>query len=165
MHAESYTSYTVKAPGKKRIYVVDDEQVIARTLCIILEMFGYEASMFFSAESALEAVQQAAPDLILSDIVMMGEMNGVELAELLAKTHPFINVMLISGQGLASDACRSAQKRGFSPEVRMKPIAPRELLARIEVLLGPREDKPVRRSWPLNHEALVAANSNQVIGI
>lgn len=157
MHVNEQSCVRPHISGVKRIYVVDDEQLIARTLCLILGIFGYEASMFFDAESAWEAIQQSAPDMVLSDVVMTGEMNGVDLAERLAVTHPRIKVMLISGQGMSSDALKRARERGFSPEIRMKPVAPRELLTSIEALLGSREQKLVRSSWPLSSNVLTTA--------
>ena len=157
MHGAEYTRVTAQTTQKKRIYVVDDEQVIASTLCTILELSGYEASMFFSAESAWAAIQNSAPDMVLSDVMMTGEMDGVDLAELLAATHPLIKVMLISGHGTSSDPLRRAQDRGFFPEIRTKPIAPKELLSRIKTLLGFREDKAMNCSWPMGQDAFAAA--------
>ena len=45
----------------KRIFVVDDERVIADTLVIILRNSGYEATAFYDAQSALEQVESLQP--------------------------------------------------------------------------------------------------------
>ena len=159
MHCSEQMCVTAHVPKKNRIYVVDDEQIIARTLCVILQRSGYEASMFFSAESALEAIQNSAPDLVLSDVMMMGEMDGVELAEVLSETHPLIKVMLISGQGMSSGSLKKANSRGFCPEIWIKPIAPKELLGKIGALLLPRQDKLVYQSCPMGQVALATATA------
>ena len=70
-----------------RVYVVDDEQVIAQTLAMILSSQGFESKSFTSPADALEAVRTAPPDLLISDIVMP-ELNGVELAIKVKERHP-----------------------------------------------------------------------------
>lgn len=147
--------------GKPKIYVVDDEQVIASTLCLILQRVGYDASMFFSAETALAAIHSAAPDLVLSDITMTGAMNGVDLAELLAQTHPLTKVLLVSGMGNSSYSLRNAKARGFVPEVRMKPISPPLLLAEIAGLLAKPASRSSHRSLPLYDPGCAAAATLQ----
>lgn len=121
---------------KKRVYVIDDEQVVARTLCWILEKSGYEASMFSDAKSALEQIQKVQPDLVLSDLLITGEMNGIDLAELLAAQYPGIKVMLLNGDPRSSGPLNRAQDRRFFPNIYMKPIAPPVLLNKIAALLA-----------------------------
>ena len=75
--------------AKQRILIVDDEEDICMILSYSLQKAGYEVLVAHSAEEALELLQSpnsliaSSPiDLILLDI-MMGEMSGLEMAEIL----------------------------------------------------------------------------------
>ena len=64
-----------------KVLIVDDEIIIARELEARLQSMGY--SVVGIASSGAEAIQRAGetqPDLILMDIVLKGDMNGVEAA-------------------------------------------------------------------------------------
>lgn len=121
---------------RKRIYVADDEQIIAKTICLILTNAGYECSFFFSAEAILEAVTQHAPDLVLSDVVLTGPMTGIDLAEIIADKYAHTRVMLLSGQAQTSELLDKAQERGFQLRVHAKPIHPGVMLQEIATLLS-----------------------------
>src|SRR5450631_1393180 len=60
-----------------RLLIVDDEQVIADSLALILGQFGYETTAIYSGERAVEAASALTPDVVISDVAM-GGMNGIE---------------------------------------------------------------------------------------
>jgi CheY-like chemotaxis protein len=62
-----------------RVYVVDDELLIARTLADILIDDGYEATFFTDPLEALSMVASGPPAFLISDVAMPG-ISGVELA-------------------------------------------------------------------------------------
>lgn len=67
---------------KAKIMVVEDETIIAAEICKQLELFGYEVGPSVrSAEEAIERVENEQPNLILMDIVLKGEMDGIDAAE------------------------------------------------------------------------------------
>ena len=74
--------------AKQRILIVDDEEDICMILSYSLQKAGYDTLVAHSAEEALELLQSPIAntpspiDLILLDI-MMGEMSGLEMAEIL----------------------------------------------------------------------------------
>jgi CheY-like chemotaxis protein len=113
------------------IFVVDDERVIADTLCAILRCSGYEARAFYEAESALVACEEQLPDLVLSDVSMPG-MNGTELAVMLKDRFPRCEVLLFTGAVASRDLLRAAREKGYEFELLTKPVHPKELLARLE---------------------------------
>ncbi|MHA1948096.1 MAG: response regulator, partial [Candidatus Hodarchaeales archaeon] len=65
---------------KKRILVVDDEPDTLELMQTILEHEGYEVINTQDGKQALEAISHN-PDLILLDIRMPGEMNGIEVCK------------------------------------------------------------------------------------
>jgi DNA-binding NtrC family response regulator len=116
---------------RHRIFVVDDEPVIAQTMGMILGNFGFDATSFTEPLKALEACRSHSPDLLISDVMMPG-INGIELAIQLLKISPECKVLLFSGQAATVDLLEAARSRGTNFEVIAKPVPPRELLRRIE---------------------------------
>jgi DNA-binding response OmpR family regulator len=114
----------------KRIFVVDDEKCIADTLVTILRKSGYESSAFYDAKSALAACKAAAPELIISDVVMPG-MSGVDMAVRVKQQHPNCKVLLFSGNAATSDLLEDARGLGYDFELLAKPIHPKDLLAKV----------------------------------
>jgi FixJ family two-component response regulator len=62
-----------------RVFIVDDEHVIASTLAAILRMHGYSATFFTSPVEALATSRSGVPDLLISDVAMPG-ISGIDLA-------------------------------------------------------------------------------------
>jgi DNA-binding NtrC family response regulator len=116
----------------KRIFVVDDERIIADSLATILNNSGYQASAFYDAESALLACELGNPDCIITDVVMPG-MSGVDLAVAIKDRFPACRVLLFSGQAATSDLLATMRARGPDFDVLPKPVHPRDLLARLEM--------------------------------
>ena len=117
----------------KRILIVDDEKNIADTLAMVFKIKGHEAMAAYSAESAVETVEQFEPDIVLSD-VMMGKMTGVDLAIYLSKARPDCKVVLFSGQAATADLLREASRKGHEFRLLAKPIHPQKLLEDIAAL-------------------------------
>ena len=123
----------MKAANGTRVFVVDDEQVIALTLTTILKQSGFDATAFNSPIEALEKAREESPDLIISDVVMPG-MSGVELAIQLQALCPNCKILLFSGQAATADLLSAARKSGHNFELLSKPIHPTDLLRSIQNL-------------------------------
>jgi len=119
-----------KPKNEYRIYVVDDEPIIASTLGTILSQKGFEVSCFVDPLKALEAVQRKAPDFLIADVVMP-EMSGIELAIVIRETCPSCTVLLFSGQIVTTQLLEAARDRGHDFEVLTKPVHPGEILDRV----------------------------------
>src|SRR5690606_39642461 len=74
----------VEAPQQKaagHILLVDDDEKVAATVAQMLEQLGYQVSRCASAAAALEWLENGGrANLVFSDVMMPGGMNGVELA-------------------------------------------------------------------------------------
>jgi len=67
---------------KTRVLVVEDERVVARAIQKHLEKIGYEVPFVASSgETALKKLEEIRPDLILMDIVLKGNLSGIDTAE------------------------------------------------------------------------------------
>jgi len=113
-----------------RIFVVDDEPVIASSLAAILQMNGFSARFFTCPLEALAAARSESPDLIISDVAMP-DISGIDLAIQMRAQHPNCKILLFSGQAGTSDLLESARARGYDFRLLQKPIQPTEFLFEI----------------------------------
>ncbi len=111
------------------VLVVDDEPLICETVAAVLATSGLAVIKAHCGTRALELALRQTPDLLLSD-VMMGGMNGIELAITIATELPACKVLLFSGHASLKDLA-PAQACGFDFPLMTKPIHPVELLKRV----------------------------------
>ncbi len=135
---------------KTRILVVDDEEDLCEILKFNLETHGYEVTMAFSGEEALEK-DITDYSLILLD-VMMGGMNGFDVARCLRSSEETrdIPIIFLTAKGTENDKIT-----GFNAgadDYISKPFSIREVLLRIKAVLR-RAHKPV--SQEKQHHQLV----------
>jgi CheY-like chemotaxis protein len=116
--------------AKRRVLVVDDEQVIADTLSIILNKAGFDASPVYTGTAAVESARTMQPDLIISDVIMP-DMNGIEAAIQIRAFLPECKILLFSGQAATADLLESARAKGHEFEILAKPVHPQDLLAKL----------------------------------
>jgi DNA-binding NtrC family response regulator len=126
-----------------RVFVVDDEPVIAFSLAAILELHGYIAASFTSPRDALIAAQSKAPDLLISDVVMPG-ISGIDLAIQMKARYPSCKILLFSGQATTRDLLMDARTHGHDFVLIEKPIHPSDMLSKIGRLVAEREIAPDR---------------------
>lgn len=116
--------------GTRRVLILDDEQIIANTLALILNRSGFEARAVYTGESAIETARELSPDVLISDVIMQG-MTGIEAAIRISEIVPHCRVILFSGQATTSDLLERAQASGHRFELLVKPVHPRALLDRL----------------------------------
>jgi DNA-binding response OmpR family regulator len=111
---------------------VDDERVIADTLATILRREGYETAAAYDGSSALTLCETFGPELVISDVVMLPGMSGIDLAIRIRQQYPGCKILLFSGQAATAGLLDEARRKGHEFELLAKPIHPKELLARID---------------------------------
>jgi excisionase family DNA binding protein len=119
-------------PGGPLVLVVDDDVRLREYMRVNLEVEGYTVREAESAEQALAAIEDKAPELVLLDVVMPG-VDGWQLLQKLQELHGSIPVIMFSGQVDERSAAEAEQRgaRGFVG----KPFDPQELLARARALV------------------------------
>jgi CheY-like chemotaxis protein len=78
------------------VLVVDDHPVVAAAIAAVLGREGYAVTLARDGREAVDALRDAAFDLVVTDIVMP-RMDGIELIGLLRREHPGLPVVAISG--------------------------------------------------------------------
>lgn len=83
-----------------QIFIVEDHPIMRESVRMLLERQSGMAVQgeAATAESALAALAQNLPDLVLIDVSLPG-MNGIELAQTIHKQYPALPVMILSGHG------------------------------------------------------------------
>jgi len=85
-------------PNGIRVLVVEDNPDVAETAAALLEQLGSQPHVVSSAEAALGALQAGElPDVLFSDIVMAGAMDGLALARRVRTEWPGLPILLTTG--------------------------------------------------------------------
>ncbi|HPS45286.1 MAG TPA: response regulator, partial [Treponemataceae bacterium] len=119
--------------SKERIYIVEDERIIAIDLQRRLERLGYRVcGMAASGEEALAGIRQNLPDLVLMDIVIQGELDGIQVAVTI-KNELNIPVIFLSAytDSKTLERAKEASPLGYI----LKPFKERELATLLEMAL------------------------------
>ena len=83
--------------GKERILIVDDELDLLSLAGDYVSSLGYDVYKAVSGSDALEVLSKESIDLVFSDVVMPGGINGYELANKVSELYPDVKVILSSG--------------------------------------------------------------------
>ena len=112
---------TAEPGGSRIVLLVEDNPDVATVSAGLLEQLGYTVRQVANAEAALREIELDGIDLVFSDIVMPGKMDGLGLARHLKAVRPGLPILLTSGY---SDAALNV--RGDFPILR-KPYEIHEL--------------------------------------
>ncbi len=115
-----------------RVLIVEDDEGVAAFVCQMFEELGWQFRRAPTAGSALDLIEADEPfDLVFSDMVMPGEMDGVSLARRIATLRPGMPILLTTGY---SDAAITAAEEGL--RLLAKPYRLEDLAAELDVLRG-----------------------------
>lgn len=93
---------------KINVLVVEDESIVSKDIQHSLKKLGYTVvGAAATGEKALELAREEQPDIVLMDIMLKGEMNGVEVAEIV---HRELNIPVIFLTAYADEATLSKAK-------------------------------------------------------
>ena len=120
--------------ARKRILVVDDERIIADTLVTILKQNGFDATVAYSGEQAVELAHGLEPALVLSDVIM-GPLNGIDAAILIVRSQPGCKILLFSGQPAVAEMLDTAARNGHRFDILAKPVHPDTILRQVRSLV------------------------------
>jgi len=121
------------SPPPLRIFVVDDDEIILKSLSRTLRRPGFEVLSFNSAEAALARLGEA-PDLIVCDY-HLPKVDGLSVAAQAKRAHPRARTLLMSG-AIEDDAVLAALQSKVVDRFLVKPWRQDELLALVDALLA-----------------------------
>jgi len=121
--------------GSETILLVEDDSLVRTYASAQLEALGYRVVTAETAKDAIEAVEQGCtPDLLFTDVIMPGGMNGRDLAEHLRRRRPALKVLYTSGytHGAIDEAPESS---GPIRHLLGKPYRRRDLATKVREVL------------------------------
>jgi DNA-binding response OmpR family regulator len=115
----------------KRILVVDDEEMIVRTVRAYLDREGFKTYAATDGEGALRAFEEKGPDLIVLDL-MLPKLNGIEVTKRI-RAKSSVPIIMLTAK--AAEADRIVGLELGADDYVVKPFSPRELVARVRAVL------------------------------
>src|SRR5665213_3439284 len=119
------------ASGTARVLVVDDEQPLAQLVADYLRRDGLEATVCFDGPGAVRAAREIEPDVVILDLGLPG-MDGVEVCRQL-RTFSDCYVVMLTARSDEIDKLIGLSVG--ADDYMTKPFSPRELVARVRVML------------------------------
>jgi len=117
---------------KRRVLVVDDEENVTHLVSSALRFDGFETVTADSGPSALAAVAESDPDLVVLDVMMPG-MDGLGVLQNLRAAGSQVPVIFLTARDAATD--RIGGLRAGADDYVVKPFSVEELLARVHAVL------------------------------
>jgi PAS domain S-box-containing protein len=114
-------SFRAASSGSGTVLLVEDNPDVATASAGLLEQLGYAVRWVSNAEAALAAIAGDGIDLVFSDIVMPGKMDGLTLAQTIRGKYPRLPILLATGY---SDTLR---KTSLGFQILRKPYEIHEL--------------------------------------
>ncbi len=119
--------------AKGSILVVEDEKIIAKDIANVLKKFGYAVpAIASSGEEAIRRLEEMSVDLVLMDIVLKGDIDGIEAAKRITER---FNIPVVHLTAYADDDTLSRVKETRPFGYIIKPFKERELYTTIEIAL------------------------------
>lgn len=119
--------------GKPSILIVENDELVALFIQLKLELFGYQnIGKCTRGEDAIELAGQLRPDLILMDIQLDGDIDGITAAESIRSKYN-LPVVFLTGNRSDDELSRATRAHAFGYII--KPFSDQELRAVIEMAL------------------------------
>lgn len=151
---QTMTQPTTSQASGRPILVVDDDVKIVRLVRMYLERAGYRVIEATDGRSALAAIAEEAPALVILDI-MLPEIDGLSVLRAVRRTDQ-TPVIILSARGLTDD--RITGLGAGADDYLPKPFSPAELVLRVQRILertGGRGGSDGRTREPIRHADLV----------
>ena len=131
----------VETTHRHRIFVVEDEEDIARLIRHNLQAAGYDVQTFFSGSMVVAQALREQPSLFLLDVMLPG-MDGFDLCRQIRLTTALAKtpVIFLTAKTDESDRVKGLELGG--DDYITKPFSPRELVARIRTVLRTQREVP-----------------------
>ncbi|XHR92387.1 response regulator [Mucilaginibacter sp. UC70_90] len=114
----------------KKILIVEDESLVAYDLKLILTRAGYKVcGIADSVPEALEIIDEQKPEMVLLDIFLKGNLNGIDLAKVLTSKNIAFVYLSANFQESILERAKATQPYGFL----VKPFREKELLITLDV--------------------------------
>ena len=108
------------------VLIIDDEPNIRRMVGALLASEGYEVRDAAEGAVGLQRIAESCPDVVLLDLMIPGELDGLETLARLRASVPDVPVIMMSGKAGLSDAVKATKLGAFN--FLEKPLSPEGVL-------------------------------------
>ncbi|NOZ02877.1 MAG: response regulator [Deltaproteobacteria bacterium] len=147
--------------ARKRILIVDDEEVNRRILMAALAPLGHEVVTASNGLEAMREVRDNPPDVILLDVIMP-EMDGYEVVRNLKGKDEFRFIPIVMVSGLKDEKARVTAFEAGVDDFLIKPVGRTEIKARVGSLLKVKAYHDYMRLHEMELEAQVQDRNEQL---
>ena len=134
-------------PRTKVVLVVDDDDVICTLVSMALQMEGFQTVAAANGEEALKRMDDRAPDLIITDL-MMPRQGGYEfLRHLNARGEKRVPVIIVTGHDLQDSTIELIRQEANVVEFLKKPLLAKMLAFTAHKTLGTTWKRPKSDPW------------------
>jgi DNA-binding NtrC family response regulator len=113
-------------PTQKRILVVDDENPVREICFRVLKGLGYNVETAATGDEAKNRFETQPYDLVITDLRMPGQLDGLTLGHAIKKTSPHTPIILMTGFPDVGDAVETLRLGAL--DYLIKPFGPEELI-------------------------------------
>ena len=120
----------------KKVLIVDDKEEVRELVEVTLRLENYKILMAENGEKAINITKDEKPDLIIMDILMPGEIDGLEVTRRI-KCDPELKeckIIMLTAKGQKDDI-EEGYEAGADIYL-VKPFSPMELTKKVEEILG-----------------------------
>ena len=152
------------------VLIIDDDEILCNRLQTYFSQYGLELLVANTPSDGLEMLKQHQPEVLLLD-VMLPEIDGFSLCKSIRLEHS-LPIIMLTARGELSDKVLGLEIG--ADDYLAKPFEPRELVARIQVLLR-RNVKPVNQQecwqfkdltiYPQQHKAILDGQQIKLTGM
>lgn len=142
------------------VLIVEDDSIIAESIKMTLQKLDYEVTSIISwGERVADAIERDKPEIVLMDIRLRGEMDGIQTASMINEQFDLPVVFLTS---YSDDITIRNAKMAYPYGYLVKPFEERELYATLEIALFKHETSKELEKYRNHLEALVRERTQEL---
>jgi len=123
---------------KRKILIIEDEDIARNNFCATLEKEGYITDPAKNGDEALEKISKPSfYEIIIMDLKMPGKIAELKLLDAIKEMYPEQKVIIVTGYYKDVETATLAMKRGVFDYL-IKPVLPERLISAVEEALTPR---------------------------
>jgi DNA-binding NtrC family response regulator len=151
----------------EKILLVDDDATFRFTMCEYFRTRNYEIEAFSSTAEAWAQLKEkrSTPDVVISDIQIPGQMDGIEFTQKVKSILPSLPVILITGFGSLDTAIEAMRAGAYNYILKPFKMEDVELFVRLAVQHSKLQDdntalrQTVQNSWKLNDQSIIGKSA------
>lgn len=97
---------------KKKLLIVDDEEILCNSLKTFLSIKGYEVVTALNGAEAFKLIEEFNPGFVLLDLCLPGEFSGLDILKKAKAARPDLKVVMITGSGRQDEIEKECSRLG-----------------------------------------------------